>query len=73
MSVKTQIDGWVSAEIFIREQPLKVTLADGCVWHAENESKRPVRCIAQMLGAYQTPRDRINPILRLRQTMQAIV
>lgn len=73
MSVKTHLDGWVSAEVFIRKQHLTVHLPDAAVWHAMAESKRPVRCIAEMIGAYQTPRDRINPLLRKRQNMKAIV
>lgn len=63
---------FIPAEQYIRERPVTVMLADAFAWHAASESKRPVRCIADMLGAHMTPRNRLNPLLRRRQTMPAI-
>ena len=69
--------GFIPAEIYIRERPLCVNLADAFAWHAAAESKRPARCIAEMLGAYLGPKERSNKLLnrmnlKRRQTMDAI-
>ena len=64
--------GFVPAEQYVREMALTVNLADAAAWHVAAESKRPARCIVQMIGAYQSPKDRVNPLLRKRQNMQAI-
>jgi hypothetical protein len=64
---------FIPVEQYLRERPVTVSLADAFAWHAAAESKRPVRCIADMLGAHMTPRNRTNPLLRKRQTMDAIV
>jgi hypothetical protein len=63
---------FVPAEQYLRERPITISLADAFAWHAAAESKRPVRCIADMLGAHMTPRNRTNPLLRQRQTMPAM-
>jgi hypothetical protein len=60
-------------EQYLRDRPITISLADAFAWHAAAESKRPVRCIADMLGAHMTPRNRTNPLLRKRQTLDAIV
>ena len=69
--------GFIPAEIYIRERGLCVNLADALAWHAATESKRPARCIAEMLGAYLGPKERSNRLLtrmnlKRRQTMDAI-
>jgi hypothetical protein len=69
--------GFVPAEIYIRERGLCVNLADAFAWHAASESKRPARCIAEMVGAYLGPKERSNKLLnrmnlKRRQTMDAI-
>ena len=68
---RTRHHGFVPAEQFVRQMPLTASLADFGVRHAE-ESKRPVRCIADMLGVTAVGRNRLNPLLRKRQTMEAI-
>jgi hypothetical protein len=64
--------GFVSVEQYVRNLPLTAKMVDLCVHHAELESKRPVKAICDMLGATLTGRDRVNPLLKKRQTMKAI-
>lgn len=70
--VKRSAHNFVPVEQYLRERPITISLADAFAWHAAAESKRPVRCIADMLGAHMTPRNRTNPLLRQRQTMPAM-
>jgi hypothetical protein len=67
--------GFVTAEQYVREQPLTASMADMGVAHTF-DSKRPVRSIADMIGAHQvnkTSRNKLlNPNLRKRQTMESI-
>jgi hypothetical protein len=72
MHTQTHTPGFIPAEKYMREQKLAVTLADALVWHAEHESKRTVRAIVDMLAAEMSARDSVNPLLRKRQTMEAI-
>lgn len=64
--------GFVSVDQYVRSLPLTAKMVDLCVHHAERDSKRQVRCIADMLGVAFTPKYQLNPLLKKRQTMKAI-
>ena len=63
--------GFIPAEQYVRDLPLKASFADLCAAHIL-DSKRPVRAIVDMLGAQGVSRDGVNPLLRQRQTMKAV-
>jgi len=63
--------GFIPAEEYVRHLPLSASMANLAAAHIL-DSKRPVRSIADMLGVQMLGRDRMNPLLRQRQTMTAI-